>query len=309
MLDDVGRRALVERLKKQGWDQGCLIRWRADLFLASREEALTPEAEATTSGEGHLGLVFEIKKDGARMVIVSQRCDIVGETEPLVEAIPLQIWPDKKALPGLNSSRYFVIDRDRRLVADSTRRLLFEKTLLADEDAEQLCADNELGAFTAWCARRYSRVAFPDDFVATVGYALEEALKKRGKKDPDAQKALHSWRVRLAQPADDKPIEVSFLAVFDEERAGADSVEQLVADVLADAQAAVPKFRTKAVERAKQLNPSATVREHLIATAVPVAMSQVSLRDLRDYPAFNLEHMTYDGDEALGVEPHEEAVA
>jgi len=96
MLDEKGRKALVERLREQGWDQGCEIPWRADLFLASRTEPLTPEGEkeAAKEGDGSFTLAFDIKKQGERMIIVSQRCDIVGQAEPLVEAIPLLIYPE-----------------------------------------------------------------------------------------------------------------------------------------------------------------------------------------------------------------------
>jgi hypothetical protein len=305
MLDEGERAALSERLENQAWDQGSLIDWRADVFLASPHEALTPEAEKITTAKGHLALVFEVKGKGEQMIVVSQRCDIVGFAEPLVEAIPLQKWPADRDLPGLNSSRYFVIDRTKRLVADATRRLSFEKTLLPNQDARQLCAnESEQRSFAAWCARRYSRVAFPDDLVATVGFAIEDALRKNGKKQPVAREALHSWRVLLTEPVPGGPIEVSFLVAFDEEHEGADAVKDFVASVLADARTALPKFHKKAVKRAA---PS-VVREHQIAAAAPVGMNQISLRDLRLYPAFTLEHMTYDGQD-LGVEPHEEALA
>ena len=310
MLDDAARQALVERLKQHGWDQGSLIDWRVDLYLASTDESLTPEAEATAKGEGPFSLVFEIKKKGSQMVLISQRCDIVNPDEPLVEAIPVQQWPDTKPLPGLNSSRYYVLDADARLIADATRRLVFEKTLLPAEEARQLCANEvERRSFVQWCARRYSRVAFADDFVATVGYALEDALKKEGKKDPEARKALHSWRVAETQSSSADPIDVSFLVVFDEEHGAAKSVPAFVSSVLATAQAQLPKFQEKAVKRLESVGSSASVRKHRIVRAEPVEMSKVSLRDLRAFPSFNLEHMTYDGSEALGVEPHEEALA
>jgi hypothetical protein len=309
MLDEEEWRRLIERLKNQGWDQGCLLQWRADLFLGSRDNPITPEAKKATQGDGAFALAFEVKKPDQRMVIVSQRCDIVSRVEPLVEAIPLDTWPKEKDLPQLNSARFYVLDRDERLVADATRRLSFEKTLLPDAQAKQLCEnDDALGSFRAWCARRYSRVAFSDDFVATVGSALEDALRKQSKETPDARDALHTWRVRLTQEGD-APIQVALLAVYDEQHKGATQVKPFVEAVLRQAQEALPTYEKKAKELLKKQGVEGELLKHQIAAAVPVTMSQVSLRDLRTYPALNLEHMTYDGTHAIGVEPHEEAVA
>lgn len=309
MLDEAQRRALVERLTEEGWDQGSVLDWRIDLYLASRKEPLTAEAEATTQGDGPYALVFQIKKEGSQMVVVSQRCDIVSADEDLIEAIPLVEWPAERDLPGLNSTRYFVFDRDARLVADSTRRLQFEKTLLPTGTPQRLCGDDDaLRSFSQWCARRYSRVAFANDFVATVGYALEDALRRQGKKNPEPRKALHSWRVAETQVSAGDPIDVSFLVVYDEEHEAAASVGNFVAAVVEQAQNLLPKYQAKAEERAEALGVKGAVRPHTIAQAVPTAMSQVSLRDLRQWPSFNLEHMTYAGEEIAGVEPLEEAV-
>lgn len=310
MLDEAQRQALVKRLEDDGWDQGSVIDWRVDLFLASHQEALTTEAHEATHGQGPFSLIFEIKKKGTQMVLVSQRCDIVSADEPLVEAIPLEKWPPKKELPRLNSSRFYVFDEENRLVANGTRRIQFEKTLLPHAKPEQLCnTDEELRSFAQWCARRYSRVAFANDFVATIGNALEDALRREGKKNPEAREALHSWRVAETQASADAPIDVSFLVVYDEEHPAAQSVPEFVAAVLAKAQELFPKYHEKARNRAEELGRGAdSVREHRIRSAKPIKMSETSLRIVRQFPSFNLDHMTYAGDEILGVEPLEAEV-
>ncbi len=295
---------LVERIRRQNWDQGCLLEGRRDLFVADLAQPLTPEAERKAAEVGELGIevVFEVR-EAEKMIIVSQRCDLVAspDGEPLCEAVPLVAWPDERGLPQANSARRFLIDREQRLVADQSRRFLFEKTLLPDHDAAQLLPDaSEWRSFRAWCARRYSRHAFPDDFVETVGRALDWALAKESRKSHGAE-AIHSWRALVDDGT--TPVSVSLLVPYDELHPQAGKAESFVRAVVESARARLPKELAAARKRA---GSGDAVREHMIAGFLSRAFDGTSLRDLRDFDSIDFEHLTFAGTEIKGVEPHEE---
>jgi hypothetical protein len=303
-VDQAQVEALIGRLHRQGWDQGSHLLDRTDLFLASVRQPTTEEGEriASQSQGSPLSLVHEFVTGGPGMVVVSQRCDIVAHPnkEPLCEAVPLVIWPDTQQLPRPNSSRHFVIDHRQRIVADQTRRLSFEKSLLPDRDARNLLPNQERWRnFRAWCARRYSRVAFPDDFVEVVGSALDAALKRVGEKCPESE-ALHSWRVFLEEQAD--AVEVALLVPYDELRGvSRAAVKTYVDRVVAQARALLPRMQERAVKRHGE-----QVRRFRLADHVVEAMDTVSLRDIHESEPINFDDLTYTGDEIRGQEPLEE---
>ena len=308
MLDEAARKALVERLLRQQWSQGSLISWQIDLFLARGDAAWTEAAERAISGGG-LTLVFEEKEPGEQMIVVSQQCDIVSIAEPFIEAIPLVVWQEGRGLPVSNSSRYFVVDRDRRLVADASRRLLFEKTLVPDADAQQAWDDeSRVRSFAAWCARRYSRVAWADALVATVGAALQGAIERAGKNDSAVLEAVHSWRLHVTGATEGEGWDVWVLVPYDE-RASSESVDAFVAAVAEEANKAVPDLYEKVLEKARQDNADASLDRYNLAGITAAPTSQVSLKDVLQFKPLNLEHMTYSKEAVVGVEPHEEVVA
>lgn len=312
MFDEGSLEALVEQLVAQGWDQGCLLPWRHDLFLAQANRTLTKEADRAAAraqpGADRL-LVSEEKKQGEMMIVISQLCDIASPAEPMIEALPLVRWDEGRALPFANSARHFTVDEKRRLVADATRKLIFEKTLLADAQAEQLMSETRRRSFAAWCARRYSRVAWDNDFVDTVGSALSKAIEQEARTNPDAHAAIYSWRVLVQRRADTARLDAYFLVPFDEKDGAAAKVTDFVAAVSADAKRRLPKTCKQALAKRKDKKESATLQIYRIAATRAEPSNRVSLRALNTFIPFNLEHMTYRGDVIQGAEPHEEATA
>lgn len=303
-MDEATEEALRARILRQGWEQGCALTARTDLFLADLRAPITAEAEATAAIEGAKGrgVVHFDHQPSAGMVIVSQRCDLVAalDDEPLCEAIPLFYVPKDENLPGPNSARRFLIDPDRRLVADQSRRLSFEKTLLPDRDAQQLLTSPaKQQSFRAWSARRASRVPLPDDFNETIGFALSRALESGLGKRPELE-ATFSWRVLQAEV--DEDVDVALLVPYDEGHSAAAGVPVWVAEVAERIRERLPKAHERA---RKHLD---VVRNHTLVGAEAKPSAEVSMRTLIDFPALTLEHLTYQGDEVQGAEPHEEEV-
>lgn len=136
-MDPGQAEALANRIRSQGWRQGSKLPGRHDLFLANPNRPITEEARRLGDG-GATAVVHAEWPDEPAMVVVSQDCDLVADPriEPLVEAIPVVRIGEDDPLPAANSARYFTLDPEKRLVADLTRRLELEKSLLPDRDAE-----------------------------------------------------------------------------------------------------------------------------------------------------------------------------
>jgi hypothetical protein len=305
-LDEAQARALVDRLLRQGWDQGSHLKERIDLFLASTHLPTTRQGEraAAAASGAPAALVHEVTAGGPGMIVVSQRCDIVAhpDIEPLCEAVPLISWPAGRQLPMPNSARYFVVNAEARLVADQTRRVLFEKSLLPDRDAVNLLADpSQWRSFRAWCARRYSRVAFPDDFNLTIGRALRRAIERLGDGRPELQ-AVHSWRVYLEDSGG--AVDVELLVPFDERSPA--GVVAYVDEVVEKAKGFLPREQQWA---AKRVGSGSHLRSFRIAGHLAVPMNKVSLRDIQESQPINFDDLTYGRGEMRGVEPFEEQLS
>jgi hypothetical protein len=305
-VEDDDAYALQRRVIEQGWDQGALLNIRERLYLADADRPITLAASTAASGDHGVIVVRNQvptrEQHGA--VIATQLCDLVAfpPLEPLVEALPVTVWPDGKALPSPNSARVFVLDPDKRLVADARYRLSFEKSLLPDRPATlTIDSDDRRRSFAAWCARRYSRHPFPDDFVETVAAALEHAFTAPTRRDSPAAHSMYLWRVRFA--AGD-PRQVLFLVPFDEDRVSKAEVTELVGELVERTRARLPTTLKKARERwAKQGRNPDDIRQFDINVMV-VPSGQLNLRDMRQAPPLNLEHLTYRGEGVYGVEPH-----
>jgi hypothetical protein len=300
-LDETQARELVERLRSQEWDQGSLLDQRIDLFIANLRHPATAEGRraAERGNDAPTAVVFEMTSKGPGMVVVSQRCDIVANptVEPLCEAVPLVVWPEGAQLPRPNSSRYFLIDRATRLVADQTRRVSFEKSLLPDRNAPNLFKEDALlRSFRAWCARRYSRLAFPDDFVLTVGRALDRAIAHLNE-DRDEAQAVHSWRVLLEEV--EGTVEIAFLIPYDEHCSN--DVKAYVDQVVTKAKEFLPAEHQRAAAKYGR-----AVREFRIVGHIALPLNEVRMRDILESEAMSFDDLTYTGETVQGLEPHEE---
>ncbi len=228
-------RPLTARIREQGWDQGSLLDRRIDLFLADLRAPITAAAAELAHQQGPAPrAVVEVDYDPEQspgMIIVSQLCDLVASNldEPMCEAIPLMLVPAVDPLPGPNSSRYFTLDGDRRLVCNQTRRLVFEKALLPDRAATNLLITaTKRQSFRAWIARRPSRVPFDDDLVETVGAAINRALRSGLGNRPQLE-TMFSWRVLVREEVG--AVEVGFLIPYDEQHADGGGVNAYVAEL------------------------------------------------------------------------------
>ncbi len=305
-MDDAEAKALSDRVRANGWRQGSKLPGRHDLFLADTRLPVTREAEeiATEQGASPTAVVHSEWEGEPPMIVVSQHCDLVADPrrEPMAEAVPVLRARESATLPVANSSRYFVLDREERLVADITRRLQLEKALLPDGEAEHYFEEGPTAErFRAWCARRYSRVPLPDDFNLVVGGALDRAWKKGNRHADPRAEAMHPWRVVMAE--DGGTVDTAFIVPFDEEATDEGKAQSLVTELIEDAIARLPRQHAWARERyGEQLE----IRDFSISEARARASSEVSLRALMLYPQLAMEHLTYTGDEIAGLEPRSE---
>lgn len=311
-MHDSDRNELRRRIIEQGWTQGASLPARHDLFLADLRAPITAEAQAVRNAEGEaaLAVVHHVESEDPGMVVVSQRCDLVAnlDVEPMCEAIPLIGWPDEQALPAPSSSRFFLIERDRRIVACHTRRLLFEKTMLPDRDAEQMLQDE--GAqrrFRAWCGRRLTRIPLPDDFNATIGRAVRYVLAKSGRSEAPELQATFPWRV-LREPAEDGAIEVSVIVPYNEQHGAADGVDGFVEGVMEAVAQRLPNEHARA-EKWAASRDDVKIRTHRITRHVCVRADQLTLRDILDSEPMDLEYLTYEGQAVVGELPVEDQLA
>jgi hypothetical protein len=74
-----------------------------------------------------------------------------------------------------NSSRWFLVNEEKRFVAQAPYRLYIEKAALEQFEPEDWSLEGEdLERFARWLARRYIRPAYPNEFVEVVQNPLNE---------------------------------------------------------------------------------------------------------------------------------------
>ena len=105
--------------------------------------------------------------------------------------------PQLAYLPGLS---------DRGVVADLEKVMTIEKSVLlampSDQRIRGLNSDEEVRNFAGCLSRKFSRFAFPDDFVAAVDQMRDRLVKKHGKDSDEGRtyRGLREIRV-LASPS------------------------------------------------------------------------------------------------------------
>ena len=148
------------RLYEAGLRQGAVLRPSGLKFVYG---APKPDGEGVETKERPV-------KAKERLVVASQDCDILAkpEKEPYVELlICKQEKPERcTTLVEGNSSRWFLLDKDRCFVAQAFQRVHVRKEALESLEMEGWALGGEtLERFARWLARRYIRPAFPDEFV------------------------------------------------------------------------------------------------------------------------------------------------
>jgi hypothetical protein len=303
-VDQAAGDALVRRIEDQGWDQGCFVPLTHWLFLANGD-APTSELGEQIAIQQEIDsgpfVAHATSSEQAGMIITSQVCDLVAnpEAEPFCEAMPLVRVPGDNPLPQPNSTRGFVVDAEERLVADGTYRLYFEKSLLPDEQATQLLADEPKRLFAAWLGRRSTRAPFPNDFVATVGRAVDWAWRKKRFPNSPVPAALYQWRVGIYGDREDQ---VDFVIPYDERATDEAAVKRFVEDFFHEVRQRLPKEAEKAREREQLAGSNAEIRDYTITPVQVRSARQISMRLMLEMPPFNLEHLTYAADTIVGAE-------
>lgn len=298
--------SLVERLARNGYDQGALLPWTDWLFLADAGHpihAITRHQIKAAGVSAGRVVIQGQATDQIGVVVTTQVCDLLADPaiEPFSEAMPVVRYGPDQQLPQPNSSRRFALNLDQRLVVDGTHRLQFEKALLPDAPANMVVTPERQRQFAHWLARRSHRVAYANDFVAVIATAVAAALQATKIKKDDRLRHLYLWRV--AQDETKDPVAVSLLVPYDERALSAAAANLLVGAVNAELVKQLPLAQHLAGERAQILGQQAP-RTFALAPLTAVRADKVSMRVMLEAPPLNLENLTYTRGGVVGAESY-----
>ena len=186
-------------------------------------DALANDGEAVEAGA--TPVVDEVRG----VVMLSQTCDVVRScrVRPFVEIAPLievpEPWVEEIRRLKRPAFAYLSITAGERLVADLDRTMTVEKAVVAGwTRAPGWETDDELRDFARALARKRSRFAFPDDFVAAARN-LQAHLSVRHNRQTDEGahlRALREIRVRAAPSWDDREVQLSWWFIKDTDPVG-----------------------------------------------------------------------------------------
>ena len=187
-------------------------------------EALANDGEAIETGA-------ELVMDAVRGVaMLSQTCDVVRGclARPFVEVAPLVEVGEHSVEEIRRLKRpafaYVPTTAAERLVADIDRTMTIEKALVAGWTRRPGWeTDGELRDFALALARKRSRFAVPDDFVAATRNLQQRLIDMHNRQTDDGAhlRALREIRVRAAPSWDDAEVELSWWFVKEDAAAGA----------------------------------------------------------------------------------------
>jgi len=223
-------------LYNSGWRQGVLmpplpwsVIYRSDDPLSKIAKTAKRQAEqvdipAATGLPLHgVGLASGITRREDYLVIASQDCDIVRSLseEPNIVAMRAFITENSSILryADSNGSHYFLLDRKRGLVAESSVMVLFEKPVLLNFTPESGARDSATQErFARWIAHRFDRPAFHDDVVGAVIKPILDNLSQMQKdNDPELDALDIVKEVRLAKIVGKPPFDVRLLFIIPED--------------------------------------------------------------------------------------------
>jgi hypothetical protein len=227
---------LGEQLYNSGWRQGVLLPPLPWSVIYSSEDPLSKIAKtakhraeqvaipAMTGLPLHgIGITSGITRREDYLVIASQDCDIVRSLheEPNIVTMRAFITDNNSILKyaDSNSSHYFLLDRKRGLVAESSVMVLIEKpVLLIFTPKSGACDSPTQERFARWIAHRFDRPTFDDDVVGAVIKPLLENLSQMQKEhDPDLNALDNVKEVRLAKIVGKPPFDVRLLFIIPED--------------------------------------------------------------------------------------------
>ena len=232
----------------QNWQQGDVILGDVLGFvhIADLSRPLTDVAHAQAElGFEEGGQLTALGSSVDGLAIITQTCDVIKpcETFAFVQVAALRrvekklasevrhcLRPNLAMLPG-------VFEQD--MVVDLEKIMTIEKSVLIQIPHERkirgLGTDEEVRAFAECLSRRFSRFAFPDDFVEAVSAIRDRLISKHGKstEEGNAYATLREIRVVVSPAWDDGNPNIEFLFVQSEVRAVTDVLERAIEDLMA----------------------------------------------------------------------------
>ena len=188
-------------------------------------EALADAGEALEAGAAPV--LDEVRG----LVMLSQTCDVIRgcRTRPFVEVAPLievpEQWVEEIRRLKRPAFAYVPIAADDHLVADLDRTMTVEKALVAEwARTPGWETDDELRDFASALARKRSRFAFPDDFVAAAADLQRHLAARHNRQTTEGAhlRALREIRVRAAPSWNDGEVLLSWWFIKDADPAEAD---------------------------------------------------------------------------------------
>lgn len=228
---------LGRRLYLAGWEQGVLLpvlQWSVHFHLDDPLSRIAKSARPLVEAQYQLriqkegsalprcGIANGIARDKDRFVVASQTCDIVKSPNDEPNIVAMRAFTtDNTAIlraAGGNSSRYFLLDPDRSLVADGTVMVLIEKPVLTELTPEPGVIDSATQEhFARWIGHRFSRPAFPDEVVkAVIAPILSNLHEMQKTSDPDLTALDMVKEVRLLRLAGEPPYNIRLLFIIPE---------------------------------------------------------------------------------------------
>ncbi len=227
---------LGEHLYNSGWRQGILLPplpWSviyqsedplSKIAKTAKHQSKQVDIPALTGLPLHgISIATGITRREDYLVIASQDCDIVRSLneEPNIVAMRAFTTQNSSILryADSNSSHYFLLDRKRGLVAESSVMVLIEKPVLLNFTPEPGACDSATqGRFARWIAHRFDRPAFDDDVVGAVIKPILDNLSQMQKDgDPDLDALNNVKEVRLAKIVGKPPFDVRLLFIIPQE--------------------------------------------------------------------------------------------
>ena len=178
---DTGKRSLGEDLFDIGWKQGTLFRAPSACFTFNQSSESEQGAQIIRADRP--------TRPEEKFVLITQDCDFVSSDDLELYAEALLCKVEKPKFVGRiggNSTRWFVIDYHKGLVAYAMYKTQFDKKVLQTLIPEPWPnGANRLDEFVRWLARRYDRPAIPDALVAAFQRPLEAKIADLKKDFPD----------------------------------------------------------------------------------------------------------------------------
>ena len=218
------------------WRQGD-VSLDAGLVFLHLADLSRPHSPASRQAAASLGEAIEpgsapVLDEVRGMVMLSQTCDVVRgcREQPFVEVAPVLEVSGREVeeIPRLKRPAFAHVPAtaEVRLVADLDRTMTAERALVAGwTRTPGWETDEERRSFAAAVARKRSRFAFPDDFVAAAEALQRRLADRHDKQTPEGAhlRALREIRVAATPSWDGGPVHLAWWFIKDSDPEGVDA--------------------------------------------------------------------------------------